>query len=510
MQVELDLQRAQLFFESAPDAIVIVNEVGDIEVGNRQMVDLLGYSHDELVGMSVDLLLPQRFRSGHVALRTGFTKNPQFRGMGSELDLLALTKDGREIPIEVSLSPIKTESGNLVSAAIRDISERKAVQHALQDSQKKLQLAKELAESATEAKTRFLAAASHDIRQPLQALRLYLSALASKLEEEKAKQLAAKMHTSLDTMGEILDALLDVSTLESGSVEPTMRDVALAEVLDRIVIDNTQQAEEKGLRLECDAIDYTIYSDPALLQRIIENFVTNALRYTEQGKVSIECALLGEKLRIAVKDTGAGIPQDECDKIFDEFYQLDNAVRDRRKGLGLGLSIVKHIARILEHEINVVSEIGQGSIFSVDVPLGKAASRAKEVDPIVGLSIDDAQEPTVLIIDDDLTIVDSMVELISVFDCQVMTAENGPEAIKHIENGLKPDLIITDYRMPGMTGVETVINIRAMLSEDLPVVIMTGDTSAQKIKDANLQHCTVMHKPVNVDQLMSLLEIIKK
>lgn len=310
-------------------------------------------------------------------------------------------------------------------------------------------------------------------------------------------------------MGELLNVLLDVSTLESGSVEPQKRNVKVSEILDKIVVDNTQQAEAKGLQFECDAFDCVIYSDPALLQRVIENFVTNAIRYTEQGTITIQCESHGGNARISVKDMGIGIPEESLDKVFDEFYQLDNSVRDRRKGFGLGLSIVKHIARLLEHNLNVFSTFGEGLTFSVDVPLGESIDEVDDHSPIVSLSPDHRQEPIVLIVDDELAIVDSMQELLSAFDLHVVTAENGPQAVGYIENGLIPDLIISDYRMPAMTGVETVTKIRAMSRQDLPVVIMTGDTSAKKIKDANLSHCTIMDKPVNLDQLLTLIEAIK-
>ncbi len=501
-QNDIELIKAHKFLDSAPDATVVVDECGDIQVSNKQMVKLLGYTQDELNNMNVDMLVPTRYRDNHANNRKGFSAHEKARVMGTGLDLSAMTKDGKEIPIEVSLSPIETLDGTLVAAAIRDISERKT-------AEKELQLAKQVAENATAAKTRFLAAASHDLRQPLQALRLYLSALTSKLDQPKALQLSEKMNLSLDTMGELLDALLDVSTLESGSVTADKRDVKLSEVLNKLVVDNAPLAEEKGLLFLCEGQDCIIYTDPALLQRIIENFITNAIRYTKEGKISVSGKTSEGVIRISVNDTGVGIPDDALERIFDEFVQLDNAVRNRSKGLGLGLSIVKHIARLLELPIYAKSVVGEGSIFSVDIPLSTSAEVKDNEREAIHLSSSQEDEPTILIVDDDPAIVDAMMELMTAFDVNVITANNGPEALTKIEEGIKPDFVISDYRMPEMNGVELVTKIRAIYDEDLPVVIMTGDTSAAKIEDANLPNCTVLHKPININQMLSLIESIK-
>ncbi|WP_299871225.1 PAS domain S-box protein [uncultured Cocleimonas sp.] len=501
-QNNVDLIRANAFLDSAPDATVVVDDSGKIQVANKQMVKLLGYSQDEMKNMNVDMLVPSRYRDNHANHRKNFSDDPKTRGMGIGLDLSAMTKDGKEIPIEISLSPIETVEGTLVAAAIRDISERKASEH-------ELQLAKQVAENATAAKTRFLAAASHDLRQPLQALRLYLSALSSKLDQPKAIQLSEKMNLSLDTMGELLDALLDISTLESGSVTADKRDVKLSEILNKLIADNAPLAEEKGLLFLCEGQDCIIHTDPVLLQRIIENFITNAIRYTEAGKITVSGALADGVIRISVKDTGVGIPDEALERIFDEFVQLDNAVRNRSKGLGLGLSIVKHIARLLELPIGARSVVGFGSTFSVDIPLSDSKEVIDNKKETIHFSSSKEKEPTILIVDDDPAIVDAMMELLTAFDVKVITANNGPEALAKIADGIKPDFLVSDYRMPDMNGVELITEIRAKYNEHLPVVIMTGDTSAEKINDANLSNCSVLHKPINISQLLSLIESIK-
>lgn len=508
-QIASDLELARSFIESAPDAMVVVNSDGEIQIANRQMVKLFGYSNLELSNMNVDQFVPMRFRETHSEHRAKFATKPKVRSMGSNLALSGVTKDLREIPIEVSLSPINSNNGPLVAAAIRDITERKATEAALLDSQEKLLKAKEVAEQATVTKTRFLAAASHDLRQPLQALRLYLSALSNKVDDPKALQLSDKMHLSLDTMGELLEALLDISMLESGSIEPEKRDFLLSELLTRVVTANSPQAQQKGLTLSICKQDFRIHTDPSLLERIIENFITNALRYTDQGEVRIECAKHDKHLIITVADTGVGIPDDKIECVFDEYYQLGNSVRDRRKGLGLGLSIVKHIAHLLNLTVSADSVLGKGSTFSVAVPLSHTNALKKASTESLNVAYVEASEPLVLIIDDDVVIIDAMSEVLSTHDIRVASAENGEQAIAHIKSGLLPDMIISDYRMPGMSGIEAINKLRELSSMDIPTVIMTGDASFNKIKESNLSNSTVLRKPIDMSQLISLIESIK-
>jgi PAS domain S-box-containing protein len=507
-QTASDLELARSFLESAPDAMIVVDGDGKVQVANRQMVNLFGYSTEELASMNIDQFVPMRYRDDHSKHRAKFVANPRVRAMGSDLSLSGVTKDQREIPIEVSLSPIKSADGTFVAAAIRDISERKAIEDALLDSQEKLLKAKEVAEQATATKTQFLAAASHDLRQPLQALRLYLSALSNKIEDPKALQLSEKMHLSLDTMGQLLEALLDISMLESGSIEPEKRDFSLFDMLNRLVTASAPQAQQKDIALSTCNKDYLIHTDPSLLERIVENFITNALRYTDSGEVKVECIENGSYLTITVTDTGIGIPVDKIDRVFDEYYQLGNSVRDRRKGLGLGLSIVKHIAKLLDLTVCAESVLGKGSAFSVNVPL---SNNNKINDPETeSLSVDylESAEPMVLIVDDDTVILDAMSEMLSSHNIRVETAENAGQAIEHIKSGLNPDLVISDFRMPGMTGVELIEQARLLLDREIPVVIMTGDSSFNTIKDSNIQTCTVLRKPIDMAQLVTLIESI--
>jgi CheY-like chemotaxis protein/anti-sigma regulatory factor (Ser/Thr protein kinase) len=368
-----------------------------------------------------------------------------------------------------------------------------------------MQEAKEIAESATATKSRFLAAASHDLRQPLQSIGLYLSVLNRQLTESgEALEISDKMRSSINVMSELLDALLDVSKLDSGSVEPKIQDIRLDEMLDRIVTNNIQQAHGKGLELLCTSEVNTVHSDQVLLERVIENFVTNAIRYTKEGSVTISSSRAGDVARIAVTDTGIGIPEDKVDEVFEEYYQLDNNVRDRRKGLGLGLSIVKYISRLLDHPLNVSSEPGVGSTFSVEVPLGRqtAPVEAKESEQ----TSSSKRETVVLFVDDDPAIVDATTMLLELSGFVVHAALSGEDAMNQVADGVRPDIVISDYRLPGDNGVEVVRQVRQSTGEELPTVLITGDTSSEKINEARLSNCIVLHKPVDTDRLISLIE----
>jgi CheY-like chemotaxis protein len=265
------------------------------------------------------------------------------------------------------------------------------------------------------------------------------------------------------------------------------------------------QAEEKGLSLHIEASPLFVKSDPFLLQRIVENFVTNAVRYTEASEIRLVCQPDAENVRIDVTDTGMGIPEEALDTVFEEYFQLDNQHRDRRKGLGLGLSIVKHIARLLDHQLNVGSVVGEGSVFSVSLP--RVEQSVETTTPAPPAEIGAPDRPiAVLFVDDDPAIVDAILMMLKGEGFTVRTALNGDEAFAHIDNGFYPDILISDYRLPGYNGIEVVRRVRQKTSEHLPTIIMTGDTSAEEIRAENFSNCEILQKPVDPEGFIALIE----
>ncbi len=389
-----------------------------------------------------------------------------------------------------------------MAGSIHDISDQIASADALKAS-------KTEADRANAGKSRFLAAASHDLRQPLQSLGLYLSVMKRKLEPlqlPNLEDIGNKMRSSLDTMGELLDALLDISKLDGGAIKPEMSSVRAKSLLERIVSDNIQLAEEKGLRLECVADDLDVHTDPVLLQRVIDNFVSNAIRYTERGGITIACRQHEDIAQISVADTGVGIAASDLENVFEEYYQLDNSVRDRRKGLGLGLAIVKYIARLLDHPLSVTSTPGRGSVFTVSVPLGCREIERADQRATVDVISEGNDRSVVLFIEDDAAIVDATTMLLEVSGFEVHAALSGEDALALVADGIRPDIVISDYRLPGYDGVEVIRRVRQATDEDLPTVLITGDTATIAIDKGNLANCAILHKPVDTDQLISLIE----
>jgi hypothetical protein len=473
----------------------------------------LGYSMSELRKMTPIDLKPDYTQESFDALigplRRGECENIQF-------DTVHQRKDGTRYNVEVHLQRLEYEGSPVFVSIILDTTKRKAAEDALRDSYEQLeqrviertvalQEAKLEAERANNTKSRFLAAASHDLRQPMQAAILYLSLLTGKLDRSTRQDIAVPLRRNLDAMGDLLDALLDISKFEAGSVVPSRKDFRIQELLERIVANNRPLAVEKGLFLQTACADVVVHSDPLLLERVIENFVSNAIRYTNQGGITIECRKEGDVIRIAVNDTGAGIAQNDLKMIFESYYQIDNPTRDRRRGLGLGLSIAKHIAQLLELPIDVASIAGKGSTFAVTVPLAVCDSLPAETAK-PGDRLRNGRQPVVLLVDDDAAIIDASTLLLRSVGARVHSAEDGVGALAQVESGVQPDILICDYRLIGSNGVEVVRSIRAAVGGNVPSIILTGDTSQLHMEQAALSNCTILRKPVNPERLLSLVE----
>lgn len=366
---------------------------------------------------------------------------------------------------------------------------------------------KQAAETAVQAKSRFLAAASHDLRQPLHALTLLVAALKERLSSGETQQLVRHIETSALAMQELLNALLDLSRLDAGVVVAHPECFPLARVLQGIQRQFAPLAAEKGLVLQVRTTQSWSYSDPVLVERILINLVANAIRYTETGWVSVGARLEGDGLRLEVWDTGPGIPKDYQDKIFEEYFQLVNPERSRDKGLGLGLAIVARLARLLGTPVNVYSEPGKGSCFSIRLPVCQPETRVEEAAAPAGSAEVHLRHALVACIDDDLSILEAMVELLAGWDMEVAA---GPDVAQvHadlIQLGRSPDVIVSDYRLAGgCSGMEAITSLRQAFGAQIPAVLITGDTAAETIQAIDASGLPVLHKPLRPAKLRAML-----
>jgi PAS domain S-box-containing protein len=390
---------------------------------------------------------------------------------------------------------------NLVTVAL-DITERKQAEEALQ-------LAKDESERANLTKSRFLAAASHDLRQPLQTLRLLLTALRQTRKESERRETVEEMAHALVVMDSVLNALLDNSMLDAGTIVPQIADFTLDALMNRIVGVYGPLSREKGLELRVVPCSAVVRSDAALVERVVENFVSNAVRYTDEGKVLIGCRRRGDQLCIEIRDSGRGIPSDQRDAIFDEFYQVGNPGRDHSQGLGLGLSISKRVADILGHRIEVQSTPGKGSVFSVDLPLSAAQEQPREALAPVLVGGNGRMIGLVLLIEDNPSVLNAMVRLLALWGVRVVTAKTRQEALAHLETAtVSPDLAIADYRLPDGQGAEVLKTAQRVLQRPLPGVIISGDTTPTMIREAEAAGFRVLQKPVDPDELHSIMSEI--
>ena len=313
--MDLPLEQIGVFLDVVPDAMLIVDSLGNVAFVNARAEEMFAYARGDLVGRPLRALVPERLRDRHTAHQSGYLGSPRPRPMGAALELYARRKDGSEFPVEVSLRPLQTARGTFVASAIRDVTHRKAVEEQLVH-------ARNAAERASREKSALLAAASHDLRQPLQTLALQTSLLASILPwGTEAASAVATQSATLGSMMELLNSLLDLSALDGGALKPDIRECSLRMVFSRLGATFAAQAAAKGLELIVEEQDHVVRTDPALLGRILQNLVANAIRYTRAGSVRVRSATSETTVRIEVSDTGVGIAADELDRIFDEFYQ---------------------------------------------------------------------------------------------------------------------------------------------------------------------------------------------
>ncbi|WP_292933946.1 AAA family ATPase [Noviherbaspirillum sp.] len=356
--------------------------------------------------------------------------------------------------------------------------------------------------------TRFLAVASHDLRQPMHALNLYLGAFVNYDLPEPVRPLLADVRQCAQILNDMFLALLDISRLDARVVQPHQEVFPIASLLARIRVEFEPQARAKGLCLRVAPCTAFVHSDRSLVERILRNFVTNAVRYTERGTVLVGCRRQGRRLRLAVYDTGIGIAPDEQRAVFDEFYQAGNRGRDRANGLGLGLAIVRRLARLLSTPLTLVSKPGQGSMFSIDLPQAARPGKTLAQSAVPLRAQAELADKFVLVVDDEKTILDAMRVLLQQWGCIVLTATSGQDALQQLGSIRKiPDGMICDYRLlDGETGLHVVQALHVEFNEPIPALLITGDTTPELIRETLASGLPVLHKPIQATALREALE----
>lgn len=378
-----------------------------------------------------------------------------------------------------------------------DITERKAMEEALRE-------AKAEADAANVSKSRFLAAASHDLRQPLQSALLFSGVLRHRFGDAQDNGSLTSLERALETLKNLLDSLLDVSRLDAGGIVPQIADIPLAPLLDEISAAYAPVAASKGLafQVEPPRSVLAVSSDRLLLERMVRNLVENAIRYTERGHVRITCEATRGGVRITVEDSGIGIPPDHLERIWEEFHQVGNPERDRSQGLGLGLAIVRRLSTLLRHPIAIRSKPGKGSVFSIELPraTGPAAAVESSVRPAANAG---GRGRLAVLIDDDAIVLDGLGTLFREWGYDVIIAGSLEQALVQLRTIPRaPDLIVADHRLRDQTvGTDAIVSIRERVGESVPGIILTGDIGGEYEQEAAALGLVVVHKPIAAHQL---------
>ncbi|HKY01645.1 MAG TPA: ATP-binding protein [Burkholderiales bacterium] len=363
------------------------------------------------------------------------------------------------------------------------------------------------AEAANRSKTQFFAAASHDLRQPLHAMGLFAAALTERIHDPEVLNVVNSINASVDALEGLFNELLDISKIDAGVIRAEPTDFHINRVLDRLRLEFEPEAFEKGLSLRIVPSGQVIHSDPMLLERILRNLVSNAIRYTEEGGIVVGCRPRGNLLSVEVWDTGVGIAPEQRERVFEEFYQIGNPERTSRKGLGLGLSIVRRLTNLLGANMNMHSIPGKGSVFKLELPRGHITHRKNENNTNAETHALDLRGKLIVVIDDEGAIVEGMRVLLNSWGAEVIGSTTGADVLERVHQAERlPDLIIADYRLgDGYTGTTVVEKLRQALDPEIPAILVTGSTTPDRIEEAKLHGFHLLLKPVLPAKLRTLI-----
>lgn len=514
-ELEGERNRYKWLFEHAVHGIFQASLHEGIRAANPALARMLNYETPEEALWALTDLSHHLFIGGEEELRQiRHTLSQQHGLFGYETRLRR--KDGSAIYVIMNLL-LKPDEDGLVEGFVADVTERKLAQLRLLQLNEELEQrvaertcelreARDAAEAANLSKDKYLAAASHDLLQPLNAARLLISTLRERQLPQNELHLVERAHQALEGAEDLLTDLLDISKLDQAAIKPDIDIYSLDEVLLPLVSEFQSVAAAAGLQLKHYIPRVAIKTDFRLLTRILRNFLSNACRYTDKGAVLVGARMRAGALRIEVWDTGRGIPEEELQAIFLEFNQLGIGRSAKRSGVGLGLAIVDRIASMLGYQVLVRSMPGRGSVFSIDVPLAEAMPRERVAAPAIVPQLGDPLPGRrLLVIDNEESILLSMAALLEQWGCTVLTATDEQSAMTALD-GVAPDAILADYHLDhGLTGWDVVLAVRGHFNQALPVVMITADRSDQCRQQ--LQGCgvPVLNKPVKPGKMRSVL-----
>lgn len=503
--------RFKALLESAPDGIIITDRQGRMVLVNAQAEVLFGYAREELLGKPVEVLLPERLREAHVAHRARFHADPRTRPMGVGLDLVARRRDGREFPAEVSLSPLETPEGLLVTTVIRDISERRRA------DEQRIQLVREQAarveaETANRMKDQFLATVSHELRTPLNAVYGWARMLrAGQLDAQTAARALEVIERNAQAQVQMIDDLLDVSRITTGKMRLDVRLVDLKSVVDAALdaIQPAAAAKEIHLRAVLDPLAGPVSGDPDRLQQIVWNLLSNSVRFTpKRGRIEVTLRRMNSHVQIVVSDTGEGIDPVLLPVIFERFQQGGGR---ERGGLGLGLALVRHLVELHGGEVRAHSEgVGKGATFTVRLPISIAKAHpdtpstptAATSIPHTGSSV--LHGVRVLAVDDDADSLDLLRSILELHGATVTTARSAEEALDTLRDRL-PDVLLSDIEMPGVDGLELIRTVRGF-GHRLPAVAVTAHGRVEdRVRILSAGFNSHLAKPVDPSELIAVV-----
>ncbi len=475
--------------------------------------DRLNHEKIEILGLNLFMLLFALLTTMLIAMRVS---------RRITLPVLAMNHAVRRIGeghLDTRLNPAKVQELDELGSGINEMAlqllqDRNTLQHRIDEATQELRSKKEEAEKANFDKSRFLAAASHDLRQPMHALGLFVGELQTRLDTPEQRKIASKVEESVEAMSSLLDSLLDISKLDAGIVTPQIRSVDINAMMKRLVQDYIPVAKRKNITVRVHCIEAAVLSDQVLLERILLNLLSNAIRYTPlNGTVLLACRRRGDHLRIEVRDNGIGIPVEEQRNIFREFVQLANSARDRSKGIGLGLAIVDRLAKLLEHPLTLRSAPNRGSTFAVTVPrvLGLDELLAdSEPAPVVPVAQRNEMENLkVIVVEDDTLVRASTAGILESWGCHVSTAESLQDLREKFASTCF-DLVVCDYRLPDGDGLMLADYIKGHCENQPAFILISGDTASDVLQAVKERGHHLLHKPVRPAKLRSLILFLLK